>query len=176
MRRMSIQSRLNSTLWENMCYWPLICLWGVSLVKMVFIFAGTVFVLNFCQILYFDPCWLIIFHKSPVWVPIWVAEGPYFINIWPKWFGSLLGPYFWASRSLIVLPTVVLVIRTMPQTPPQTHTRTQPKTHPNTQTPSQTHPYSLKECFGFDTARHRAFPSKKKSRRRHVGGTLIAGK
>ena len=58
--------------------------------------------------------------------------------------------------------TVVLVIRTMPQTPPQTHTRTQPKTHPNTQTLSQTLPYSLKECLGFDTARHRAFPSKKK--------------
>ena len=58
--------------------------------------------------------------------------------------------------------TVVLVIRTMPQTPPQTHTRTQPKTHPNTQTLSQTLPYSLKECLGFDTARHRAFPPKKR--------------
>ena len=66
----------------------------------------------------------------------------------------------------------------MPQTPPQTHTRTQPKTHPNTQTLSQTLPYSLKECLGFDTARHRAFPSKKEKTTacwRHAYCRKVAG-
>ena len=171
MRRMSIQSRLNSTLWENMCYWPLICLWVVSLVKMVFIFAGTVFVLHFCQICILTPAYALNFTNHRFGSLFGLPRVPISLTFGP----NDLGPYFWACRSLIVLPTVVLVIRTMPQTPPQTHTRTQPKTHPNTQTPSQTHPYSLKECLGFDTARHRAFPSKKRGRR-HVGGTLIAGK
>ena len=40
-----------------------------------------------------------------VWDPVWVAKGPYLVLISSK-FGSLLGPYFYARRSLLVLPTV----------------------------------------------------------------------
>ena len=83
---MSIQSEC---IWlrENMCYWPLICLRCVSLFfKWSPYLQGLFLCYTYKQILI--PCLCIKFHKSLVWVPIWVAEGLYLVPISLK-FGSL---------------------------------------------------------------------------------------
>ena len=70
------------------------------------VFAGTGSGLHCWQILIFFLCLRVKFHKSLFWVPILAAGGPYWVPISQK-VGSLLGPYFKACGSLLVLVAVL---------------------------------------------------------------------
>jgi len=50
------------------------------------LFEGIVSVFTLLSNFNFFPCLGIKFHKSPVWVPIWVAEGPYWVSISLKFY------------------------------------------------------------------------------------------
>ena len=132
------------------------------------------FGINSCEECQFSLDWIVHYEKTCV-IDHWSVCEEFPLLKWSSYLPLLthfpisltfgpndLGPYFWACRSLIVLPTVVLVIRTMPQTPPQTHTRTQPKTHPNTQTLSQTLPLQSKGVFGVWHSQTQSFSIKKR--------------
>ena len=75
--------------------------------KIVPIFASTGSGLHCPKILINTYASRVKFHKSPFWVLILAAGGPYWVSISQK-NGSLLGPYLKAWGSLIVLPTAPL--------------------------------------------------------------------